>query len=315
MKQATFLAIFLALLILGQPSARAREQAAFAPGQFRAYVEDDRTALHHATEVLPLFDAMMIQAKDGQRGVGGLSNQDLVSLADDAGVANFYFPGSRVKDHKIVFDELARRNIASDLMVDDYFRTLVAARKWEAATALSKRFPSVTLERLPLHIAQGDASDGASLHYLDYDSSKDLLTRKRLDVAGGLSLIVVSHPNCGFSRAALAEIETNRSLRENLPPRTFFVAPTFGGLQLDRVRLWNASHPNTRHVLVDSPISWRFVRQWNTPQFLFLVEGQVVASLEGWPDDSHATLLIAAAQKAAHVAVIQQSRNGPSTTK
>lgn len=310
MKRSVFLTTVFSLLILIAPSGRAEDGAVPPPGKFQLFVEDGRTAPHNADAALPLFDEMMAKAKMGPNGIGSLSNKDLVGLAFEAGVANFYYPGTRVNEHRVLFDEMVKRNLASDVVVDDYYRTLVAARRWEAADDLAKRFPEVSLERIPT-LFKGSGDDGGP-HYLTYDLRDDSLTRRLFAPHAGVSLIVVSHPNCGFSRDALSEIESNPELKEALPSETIFVAPTFGGLRLDSIWRWNSTHPTTPHVLLDSPYSWDVVREWNTPQFLFLVDGKLVASVEGWPDDSQAMLVIEAARKASVLAQRSSANSTPS---
>lgn len=298
MKQACVLVLCRAALIAGLTAIHALAQATFLPGQFQTYVEDGRTEMHQAPEVLPHFDAMMAAVRSREGGIRALSDPALVDLAADASAANFYFAGARVEDHRDLFEELVRRDLAATgWIVDDYYRTLVAARQWDDAAALVNRFPDVSLEPLPTVIVAGGRPSGA--HYWVLDPNRDAMARMPLEVSEGLVLVVISHPGCGFSRAAIREMTTNPILDSALPARRIFVAPTFGGLRLDHIRKWNEANPKARHVLVDRPAEWRFVQKWSQPQFLFLVDGELVAALEGWPDSSQATVLKAASQSAA----------------
>ena len=67
------------------------------------------------------------------------------------------------------------------------------------------------------------------------------------------------------------------------------------------IRAWNTAHPSSRHVLVDRPLAWTFVQNWNTPQFLFLVDGKLVEHVEGWPDDGQKVALMKAARRAREI--------------
>lgn len=271
-------------------------KALLQPGEFQPHLEDGRSEMHFANDVLPLFDAMVTRAKSAPSGLRQLDDAMLLALAADAAAANFYFPGSRPSAHSDIFEEVERRRIASELQVSDYHRTLIAAHRWEDAKALARRFPDMALETLPAHFDAGEDTGG--LKVWDFDPSTQTLRRRDLGIEEALTLVVVSHPDCGFSRAAIRALETDSVLAEALPEHRYFVAPTFGGLRLENIRAWNAVHPDTRHVLVDRPLAWTFVKNWNTPQFFFLINGRLVEHVEGWPDEGHAVVLMDAARRA-----------------
>lgn len=280
--------IVLTLGLAAFPPAQAQEGV--PSSEFYRFVHDGRTEMRFASLVLEAFDETLAKAIAQSGAIENLANEDLRVLAGDAAIANFYFPGSReaVHSHSRLFAELERRGIATGLEVDDYFRTLVAARRWSAARALAERFPELELERLPTTIQYDGAA--AEPAYWVVDRRSDAITRKRLDLTG-LVLVLISHPGCGFARAALARMKEDRVLRSALPERVLFIAPTFGGLGLDSIRRWNILRPDAPHHLVDKPLAWTFVERWNTPQFLFLFNGQRVAALEGWPGEDQASRL------------------------
>jgi len=271
-------------------------KAELQPGDFQAYVEDGRSETQFVDEVLPLFDAMVTTAQSGPSGLRKLEDGLLLALAADAAAANFYYPGSRPAPHVDIFEELERRGIASELQVSDLHRTFIAARMWEDAKALAKRFPGFELETLPAHFDPG--ADTGGLKVWDFDPSTQTLRRHDLNATGSLMLVIISHPNCGFSRAALRALEADPLLVQELPEQRYFVAPTPGGLQLESIRKWNAVHPDSRHVLVDRPLAWSFVKSWNTPQFFFLVDGLLVEHVVGWPDEAQGDVVRDAARGA-----------------
>jgi hypothetical protein len=264
------------------------------PGGFQAYVEDDRYDIHHAPEALARFDALMMAAGE----LASLPDDMLSRLAADAAIANFYYGGTRVDAHAAVFAELARRKSASALEIEDMHRSLIAARRWRDAIAFAEGHPQLALEALPTHIVPGDG-ETAGPHYWRFDPEQDRLTREPLVAAEGITLVVVSSPGCAFSRAAIAALESDPALDQVLPERRVFVAPAIARLELAPLGKWNAAHPRFRHVLVDRPLAWTFVRKWNTPQFLFLRDGEVVAEVEGWPESGQAEALLAASRSLA----------------
>lgn len=281
-------------LAIGLASGPALALPPLLPGQFQAYVEDDRYELHHAPQALVRFDAMLAAAGP----LATLPDEALYGLATDAAAANFYFAGARVDAHRSVFDELARRARPSTIQVEDMHRSLIAARRWQDAVAFAGDHPDVPLEELPVHF-DDEGGDAADAHYWRIDESGARLTRTPLAMTRGVTLVVVSHPDCHFSHDALTAIEADPALDQALPKNRLFVAPAPVSLTLERIAQWNAAHPRSRHVLVDRPQAWPFVRQWSTPQFFFLVDGQLVAQVEGWPKEGRAEELMAAAREAA----------------
>ena len=284
--------LVILLLCLGTVEAR----AALQPGDFQPFVEDGRSEMHFADEVLPLFDGMVSTARSETSGFQKLEDGRLLALAADAAAANFYFPGSRAAVQADMFEELERRGTATDLQVSALHHTFVAARMWAEAKALAKRYPAMELEDLPANIDAGTETTG--LQVWDFYPATQTLGRREFTPRGPLTLVVISHPNCAFSRAAVRALDSDPSLAQKLPEQRIFVAPTFGGLQLERIGEWNAAHPDSRHVLVDRPLAWSFVKNWETPQFLFLVDGVVVEHVVGWPDEAQLDVLMSAAQRA-----------------
>lgn len=284
----------LLLLTLSVAVFAAHAQPPLQPGQFQAYAEDGRHQIHHAPQALARFDALMAAAGD----LAALPDDRLSGLASDAAAANFYYGGTRVDAHAAVFAELARRETASALEVEDMHRSLISGRRWQDAVVLAARHPEVPLEALPTHIVAGDPG-APGPHYWRFDPGEDRLTREPLAFAEGVTLVVVSSPGCHFSRDAIAAIEKDPALDQALPKRRVFVSLGAARLELDHLGRWNAAHPRFQHVLADRPQAWPFVRRWSTPQFLFLVDGELVAEVVGWPEDGHAEALLAASRKAA----------------
>lgn len=272
---------------------------ALKPGELQAYVEQGRSEIRHADEILRLFDAMTITALSAPATIRRLDDAELLAITADTAAINFYFPGSRSAAHSTFFAEIERRGLASELEVGDYHRTLIADRQWDQAKALAQRFPQLELEPLPLNFDPG--TDSTDLKVWDYNPDSRTLERRSLGIEEGIALIIVSHPQCGFSRAAIRALESDPVLAQSLPKRRHYVAPTFGGLRLDTIRAWNTAHPSSRHVLVDRPLAWTFVQSWNTPQFLFLVDGKLVEQVEGWPDDGQKVALMKAARRAREI--------------
>ena len=265
-----------------------------APGDFADYVEDGRSRLHQAAGTLPRFDALMASVRE--TGLASLPTEALHKLAWDAHVANFYYAGARPDAHREVVDELLRRSAATDEELADFHDALVAARRWGEARAFAADFPDLPLEPVPA--IEDRATAGEAPAYLRVEPATGTLLRETFDPGQGPMLLVISHPGCAFSRRAMAAIAADPALNQALPARRLFLAPTFGGLKLDWVTQWNADQPAFPHVLVDQPARWPQVPSWGTPSFLFLVDGELVETVTGWPGDEQAEVLMAAARRA-----------------
>jgi len=290
----------LLLLVLVQAAAAVESPRApaMAPGAFADYVEDGRSGLHHAADTLPRFDALMASLREA--GLASLTTEALHQLAWDAHVANFYYAGARPDAHRDVVDELLRRSAATDDELGDFHDALVAARRWDEARAFALRFPDLPLDPVP--VIEDRVTEGEAPAYMRVEAATGTLLRETFDPGQGPMLLVISHPGCAFSRRAMAAIAADPALNQALPTRRLFLAPTFGGLKLDWVTQWNADQPDFPHVLVDQPARWPQVPSWGTPSFLFLVDGELVETVTGWPGDEQAEALMAAAQRAADAA-------------
>lgn len=304
MPRVWFPLLLLSVVMQAAASVAPPPTPAMAPGEFADYVEDGRSGLHHAADTLPRFDALMASLREA--GLASLPNDALHKLAWDAHVANFYYAGARPDAHREVVEELLRRSAATDEELRDFHAALVAARRWDEARDFAAAFPRLALEPVPA--IEDRATGGEAPAYLRPDPATGALVRETFDPGEGPMLLVISHPGCAFSRRAMAAIAADPALDQALPARRLFLAPTFGGLKLDWVTQWNTDQPAFPHVLVDQPARWPLVASWGTPQFLFLVDGELVETVTGWPGDEQAGVLMAASRRASPR---QSSPSGP----
>jgi hypothetical protein len=241
------------------------------------------------------FDALFAAARPDD-GFAAADDATLAALATAAADLNFYFLTDRVDAHRALFEALSKRGPITDVQVADLHRTLVGARRWDEARALAALHPDVDgLPPVPTRVIDEGARD--RMVWAIEDGGRTFRAQD-VDLSEGAVLLVISHPQCGFSNRALRAIEHEEALEAALPARRVVVAPPFGDPGAAAIARWNQDHPRHRHVLANHPDAWRdLLSRWNTPQFLFLLDGEIVETVEGWPSEGRREALHAAAER------------------
>lgn len=218
-----------------------------------------------------------------------------IALSADA---NFYAPGSQTREHQALFDERDRRGGIAPVDVDDLHRTLVADRRWEDAKALAERFPGVELQAIPNRVRVDATIPSNGPFTWRVAGNGEEIVRQTVAWPKGAALLVISHPRCGFSRQLLHTLESDAELEAALPPFRLLLAPTFGTFDFQGVHSWNREHPRFLHELVDRPVQWdAWVKNWQTPQLIFLVDGVVRERVVGWPTEGRRAETMAAMKR------------------
>lgn len=101
--------------------------------------------------------------------------------------------------------------------------------------------------------------------------------------AEDISVLVVAHPGCGFSRAALAAIGQDLELRRWLSRHGMFLAPQDQTEDLAAFARWAEANPGLRVRVAYRRNDFSLFEYWSTPNFYVLRDGEVVSRLEGWP--------------------------------
>ena len=76
------------------------------------------------------------------------------------------------------------------------------------------------------------------------------------------------------------------------------VVPPGRAFESELVGEWNAAHPGFLLSFLHAREDWPMFRSFATPTFYFFRDGQLVATVEGWPKEGRRDALIAAAQTA-----------------
>jgi hypothetical protein len=228
------------------------------------------------------------------KGLGKISDHDLDVLYNAAHVAAFYTIAERyIQDMTAVLNELEKRGLAARNHYLHMYEAFIKARMLAQARELAKRHPLPDLEVLP---ELGDAPDLVAgwPTELVVDPVAPRLLRRSVDLHEPAQVVVVSHPLCHFSQAAMQEIQADPVLRKIFDAHAKWLAPQDPRFDVDVLRRWNREHPGQEINLTFRREEWPMLDVWSTPTFYFFKNGAVTAKVEGWPKGGHRSELLAA---------------------
>lgn len=256
--------------------------------------EGSHTRLHrHVHESYErLFGSRLRKAS-----LNGLSSGDLDLILRAAETAGTYAPEERyARDMTAILEELSRRGDARKVHYLATYRMLVAVRDLAGARRVAADYPAGKFEALPAVRIDPAAAHGPGV-WVPGDDPQEVVQR-RVDVAAGPRIVVVSHPSCHFSRNAMSAIAADDVLGPVFRSHAMWIAPQSGMLNLPVLQRWNREHRDFEVALAVRQTEWPFVDYWNTPTFYFLKDGAVVQKVIGWPKEGRREELLAAARKA-----------------
>lgn len=216
-------------------------------------------------------------------GLASLGHADLDLLHRAAHTTAFHtLSAAHLGAVRATLDELERRGLAAKRHVIHAHELLIKARRLDEATALAARHPSLALEAVPALRQAGPAVRGRPGAW-SVDSREDALVRRSIDPGAPAHVVVVSHPLCHFSRAAMEAVGAAPALTGALRGHATYLAPQDGSFHLDVLRAWDQAHPDQAIAIALDRVEWPWVDSWETPTFYFLEGGAVVAKVSGWP--------------------------------
>jgi hypothetical protein len=168
----------------------------------------------------------------------------------------------------------------------DFFKALVGHRRFDEARAFKLKHPTLEVERIP-EIAETDIHMPAAFRIADASGDRLVPVSFELDK---IRLVAVVHPLCSFSKRALTAIASAQPGMAS--SRAVYLAPVDQMLFLSELIEWNGANDSVEILLANSREDWPFIDRWATPSFYILRDGQVQATLSGWPDDSQLEKLI-----------------------
>ena len=122
-------------------------------------------------------------------------------------------------------------------------------------------------------------------------------------------LLIVSHPNCGFSALATKAISENVQLQQRIYGHAKWIMGQGSVFDIDRYQNWNQMYPNAAVTLVHRNTDWPLESLSATPTFYFSQNCKVAESFSGWPKDgSHHVKVIAALDRIAPASTPTQAQ-------
>jgi len=180
-------------------------------------------------------------------------------------------------------DEYTRRRLEPTMAQRErLLASLIALRRFDAARAYAKK-AGLEMEYVP-HVEGVPPASATQLNILAIDTTREILVHKRLPPDDRLQVYVLSFIGCTFSRHAADAIEHHELLRNFMRAHSTWITLP-GPLYFNDVLAWNRTHPSTPLTYIENMAPWGFVDDWSTPTFYFMKGGQLVAKLQGWPDD------------------------------
>ena len=222
------------------------------------------------------------------------NDHELDLLYSAARLTAFYTTdGKHVRDMASFLDGLEQRGLATKHHYVQMYEALIKARMLTEARELAGRHPLPELEALPaLHEAAGLIAGQPTEWAVNPD--KHELLRRGVDLHRPAQVVIVSHPSCHFSQAAMQDIQADSVLSKGFSAQTTWLAPQDTHLNFDVVQRWNREHPERETTLTFRREEWPMIDSWSTPTFYFFKDGAVSAKVEGWPKGGRRSELLAA---------------------
>ena len=207
----------------------------------------------------------------------------LVASMTAAGLAN---DREIAKHSRAIFDELAERSLLVERRYGDMQQLYINLRDFEGARAFHAAFGARhSLDAIP-ELSSGAGFDPARRSIL-VPVGVHALQERNFDATQDF-VLVVADPLCHFTQDAAIAIGNDRELHAYFAKHSRWVAPYGVRLETSLIDTWNARFPAHPMVLVDDIKTWPDIDYWSTPTFYVFVQGQVVATIRGWPKGGRA---------------------------
>jgi hypothetical protein len=205
-----------------------------------------------------------------------LSDGDLALHFRAANAVTQEDPASNAKrDLQLDLAELERRGVAAPGWIDQAFKTLIAARDFEAARAFRSHHKDAGLAPAPI-VQENVAGGGPTVLALQPDGS---LIHQSAGIDRGAHIVVIS--GCHFSKDAARDIESDPELKAAFAMHSSWVAPAQEDVTDPDLIRWNRDHPDAAMTTAYRQTEWSGFDVWAIPTFYFLKDGKIEAKVVG----------------------------------
>ena len=234
-----------------------------------AGASEQRTSRVYARRFAPLQTESALKA---------LSDGDLALYFRAAEAVTQDDPASTAK-HDLLMDlgELERRGVAAPGWIDQAFKTLIAARDFEAALAFRARHRDAGLAPVP--VVRDNVAGGGDPTVLALQPDGSLI-HQSAGIGRGSHIVVIA--GCHFSKDAARDIESDPELKDAFANYSSWVAPAQEDLTDPDLIRWNRDHPDAAITTAYRQTEWRGFDVWAIPTFYFLKDGKIEAKVVGW---------------------------------
>jgi hypothetical protein len=187
---------------------------------------------------------------------------------------------------ELIFTELKKQKLNTASQADSLFSIHIRMREFDKANKLITDGLVLKDKSLPNFKPAVDLQINQPSEWI-ISQHERLLVQRAVKFNETWQMIVVSHPNCHFSRNAMLDILANDAIKMRIKGRSKWITPQDANLNFDLFQRWNSMYPDAEISVVHRRKDWPLKNFSSTPIFYFLVNGKVVSSFSGWPKEGN----------------------------
>lgn len=213
------------------------------------------------------------------------SDKTIILLSESVHEAAFYFPEERRYGvmQKMVFEEKVRRRTQRPYDIMNMYKTYLGARMFKKAAALKRRFPDARYPSIPETVLSSGLSGRTRWSVYDISDGGKKAELKVLPLDQGVKLVVVMHTGCSVAEKALGQILADDGLAADFRKYGLLVTERFDSYG---VAMWKDHLDFPGVYIVNKASDFPGFNFYDSPQFFFLKNGQIVFSFVGWDGGS-----------------------------
>lgn len=178
---------------------------------------------------------------------------------------------------KLVVTEQIVRTPENKQAITDLIRNYLISRDFDGARAVIASYPQFKFDAVPSVI--GDEVKARDL--LKVAGTSNTFVREKFEFKTGGELIVITAPNCGFSKKFISWLDTKPGLKQRIIKNSHWVIPQAAELNIEKTRQVNALYNPINLYYIDKQSDWPEIGSWGMPRFYFYNNGKLVNTIIG----------------------------------